>query len=58
MSIKAKEIKQQKKQAIISTTQAKIKANRDKIHECLKNNDQAGADRYSSLNKQLRGLLK
>lgn len=58
MGKKTKELKQQKRQAIALTIQEKIKANRDKVHECLKVGDTAGADYYSSLNRQLRGLEK
>lgn len=58
MSKKAKDLKQQKREAITSTVQAKMKANRDKVHECLRLGDSAGASHYSALNSQLRGLLK
>lgn len=58
MNTKAKELKQQKKQAIIATTQAKIKANMLKIKECLMNNDQSGVDYYTTLNEKLGVLLK
>ncbi|ADZ83552.1 hypothetical protein [Cellulosilyticum lentocellum] len=58
MSKKAKELKQQKRDAITSTLQAKMRANREKVHECLRVGDSAGASHYSSLNTQLRGLLK
>ncbi len=58
MSKKAKELKQQKREAITSTLQAKMRANREKVHECLRVGDSAGASHYSALNSQLRGLLK
>lgn len=58
MSQKLKQEKANKKELLVATAQAKIKANMPKIRECLKIGDTAGADHYSSLNKQLMALIK
>lgn len=58
MSQKSKQEKINKKELLVETAQLKIKSNMLKIRECLKIGDTAGADHYSSLNKQLRALIK
>lgn len=58
MGQKSKQEKRNKKELLAATAHEKIKSNMLKIRECLKMGDTAGADHYSSLNKQLRALIK